>query len=69
LKELKAYVTLFITVVLFGMLAIVSGDNDNIEYNYKVTHVYEDGCLDLYDNENKQYYFYCDHSDTFYGDM
>lgn len=64
MKELKAYITLFITVVSVGTLAIVTSDNDDIEYHYEITYIYEDGCIDLYDNENKQYYFYCE-DDTF----
>lgn len=32
----------------------------------QVTHVYEDGCIDLYDTEKGTYQFYCEDK-TFYG--
>ena len=37
-------------------------NNDNL----KVTHIYEDNCIDIYDTETGEYYFYCEDK-TFYG--
>ena len=38
-----------------------AGEYDNL----KVGHIYEDNCIDLYNTESEEYYFYCEDK-TFY---
>ena len=56
----------FIAVMIISISAvvinIVTAEYDNL----KVTHIYEDNCIDLYDTKTEEYYFYCEES-TFYG--
>lgn len=55
MKELKAGALL--AAVLVGLLLIgLMQARPALE----VTHVYEDGCADVYDNEKKEYKFYCE---------
>lgn len=69
---------LCIAVMVISLSAIgtwiISNGNTQAEqielsgYNtLQVTHVYEDGCLDLYDTEKQTYKFYCEDI-TFYGE-
>lgn len=58
---------LFFTAVMIISISavvinIVTAEIDNL----KVTHIYEDNCIDLYNMETEEYYFYCEDS-TFYG--
>lgn len=57
-----------IAVMTISVFAVLSGAvADAGEYNnLKVYHIYEDKCIDLYDTETEEYYFYCEDS-TFYG--
>ena len=43
MKELKAYVTLFIVIVSIGTLAIVTSDNDDEDQNFDEIVFYEIG--------------------------
>ena len=36
MKELKAYIILFITIVTIGTLTIIHGGNDNIYHNNEI---------------------------------
>lgn len=56
-----AVMIISISAVTISLLS-VPGEYDNL----KVGHIYEDGCLDLYDTETDEYYFYCEDK-TFYG--
>ena len=56
-----------VAVMIISLSAVTmwlagAGDNDNL----KVTHIYEDKCIDLYNTETGEYYFYCEDK-TFYG--
>ena len=57
-----------IAVMTISAVAVMSwaiadaGEHDNL----KVAYIYEDKCIDLYDTETEEYYFYCEDS-TFYG--
>lgn len=59
---------LCIVVMIISAVAVLSwavadaGGHENLQ----VAHIYEDKCIDLYDTETKEYYFYCEDS-TFYG--
>ena len=58
---------LFFTAVMIISISaviinIVTDEHDNL----KVAHIYEDNCIDLYNTETEEYYFYCEDS-TFYG--
>ena len=59
---------LCVAVMIISILAVAVwllsgvGDNDNL----KVGHIYEDNCIDLYNTETGEYYFYCEDK-TFYG--
>lgn len=57
-----------IAVMTISVIAVMSwAIADAEEYNnLKVYHIYEDKCIDLYDTETEEYYFYCEDS-TFYG--
>lgn len=55
MQELKAGALL--AAVLVGLLLIgLAQERPALE----VTHVYEDGCADVYDNDLKRYKFYCE---------
>ena len=45
------------------VINIVTAEYDNL----KVTYIYEDDCIDLYDTKTEDYYFYCEDT-TFYGE-
>lgn len=56
-----------IAVMLISLSAVTmwlagAGEYDNL----KVGHIYEDNCIDLYNTETEDYYFYCEDK-TFYG--
>lgn len=58
---------LFFTAVMIISISAVVINIVTAEYdNLKVTHIYEDNCIDLYNKETEEYYFYCEDS-TFYG--
>jgi len=52
-----------ISVIAVFMWAVAdAGEHENLQ----VAFIYEDNCIDLYDTETEEYYFYCEDS-TFYG--
>lgn len=59
---------LCIAVMIISISAVAvwllsgAGEYDSLQ----VTHIYEDNCIDLYDTETEEYYFYCEDK-TFYG--
>ena len=58
---------LFFTAVMIISISAVVINIVTAEYdNLKVTHIYEDKCIDLYNAETEEYYFYCEDK-TFYG--
>ena len=58
---------LFFTAVMIISISAVVINIVTAEYdNLKVTHIYEDECIDLYNAETEEYYFYCEDK-TFYG--
>lgn len=60
---------LCIAIMIISAIAVLSwavADAEGEYDNLKVGHIYEDNCIDLYDTETKEYYFYCEDS-TFYG--
>ena len=59
---------LCIAVMTISVIAVFMwATSDAGEYeNLKVAYIYEDKCIDLYDTETEEYYFYCEDS-TFYG--
>ena len=58
MKELKAYVTLFIVIVSIGTLAIVTSDNDDEDQNFEVIHIYEDDSIEVRNNVTDEIVFY-----------
>lgn len=56
-----AVMTISVIAVTIYLLSVPGGYD-----NLKVGHIYEDNCIDLYNTETKEYYFYCEDS-TFYG--
>lgn len=59
---------LCIAVMIISILAWLTwlfsgaGEHDNLQ----IKHIYEDNCIDLYNTETGEYYFYCEDK-TFYG--
>lgn len=58
MKELKAYIILFITIVTIGTLAIVSSDNNDMDQKLEISHVYEDGSIEVKNNVTDEIIFY-----------
>ena len=59
---------LFFTAVMIISISAVVINIVTAEYdNLKVTHIYEDNCIDIYNKETEDYYFYCEDT-TFYGE-
>ena len=60
MKELKD--SLILAFVVVGLVVLVFAKTWEPEglSSLKVTHVYEDGCADVYDNDLKRYKFYCE---------
>ena len=60
MKELKE--SLILAFVVVGLVVLVFAKTWEPEAlsSLKVTHIYEDDCLDVYDNEKKEYKFYCE---------
>lgn len=56
-----AVMTISIVAVMSWAVADV-GEHENLQ----VAYIYEDKCIDLYNTETEEYYFYCEES-TFYG--
>lgn len=56
----------FIAVMTISISAVVINIVTAGYDNLKVTHIYEDNCIDLYNMETEEYYFYCEDK-TFYG--
>lgn len=56
-------VIMVISLSAIGTWIFSSGDMETLQ----VTHVYEDNCIDLYNTETEEYYFYCEDK-TFYGE-
>ena len=55
MQEFKAGALLAAVVVALLLIRLMQA-----QPALEVTHVYEDGCADVYDNELKQYKFYCE---------
>lgn len=59
MKDFKAGLILAAVVVGLSVLAYVQTSGPESVPNLKVTHVYEDGCMDVYDSQAGVYELVC----------
>lgn len=55
MQELKAGALLAAVLVGLLLIGLMQAQPQHV-----ITHEYEDGCIDVYDNDLKQYKFYCE---------
>lgn len=59
MNEFKAGLILAVVIVGLAVLAYIQTMGPEGVPNLKVTHVYEDGCLDVYDSQTGVYELVC----------
>ena len=60
MRELKESLLLAFVVMILVVLVFDKTWEPETLSSHKVTHIYEDDCLDVYDTEKNEFNFYCE---------